>query len=178
MNKKEAKKQIDADEASINGVKLITACRAKDIIDAIDDHPKVKLPREVGEWVDMCRKDGNAQSLLNYEATPGAVDEWADAYENDGINDHFGKLLMQAYLYDWESEPEELFYVKGPKSWGYEHAWASIRNGHMSWDSYEEYGKDVGFRYAHAFTHAELKQYQLDSDIFTLVPVENEEVSR
>lgn len=111
MNEEEAKKQIDADKASINGVKLITACRAKDIIDAIDDRPKVKLPREVGEELD----DYQAEDidLLGY---------LHDVIDSEELRvtrvwmlhdrEHRIGILADAYRYGWEAEKEKLYNVK------------------------------------------------------------------
>lgn len=115
MNKEEAKKQIDADEASINGVKLITACRAKDIIDAIDDHPKVKLPREVGEELD----DWIANNQDSYCGLIGDLcgSLWVEIQElsatatfaNESEENYF--KVIDAYRYGWETEPPTQFTV-------------------------------------------------------------------
>jgi hypothetical protein len=145
----------------------------KRIVDQIEpDHPKVKMPSEVGE---------DLEDWLAVDDIDDVLDDLACVYDGDhqAVRDWWDSTLGATYLiadmarYGWEPEPEERFYVLGPKSWGYEHAWASIRNGHMSWDSYKEHGKDLGFQYAQAFTRAELKKYHLDNDIFTLVPVED-----
>lgn len=182
MNKEEAKKQIDADEASINGVKLITACRAKDIIDAIDDHPKVKLPREVGEaWIEYVGSQPTGRGIDNldmalmflvreecpndnmqywYTVTPGAI-----------------SILSDAYRYGWEAEPEAKWYVKTPESWESE-------DGDFGWLYKSIYGGVDTTSHGDGeedeqFTRAEIKQYHLDNEIFTLVPVEaDKEVSR
>ena len=180
MNKEEAKKQIDADEASINGVKLITACRAKDIIDAIDDHPKVKLPREVGEaWIEYVdsRQTGRGIDKLDMALVFLVREECP----NDNVHSWYTvtpgalAILADAYRYGWEAEPEAKWYVKTPKEW---------------WDvpDIPEWmyldtlcGVCSGFIKPSrtAFTSAELKKYHLDNDIFTLVPVEADmEVSR
>ena len=113
MNKEEAKKQIDADEASINGVKIITACRAKDIIDAIDDRPKVKLPREVGEELEDWLKTDNIDYILDdilcvYEGDHGVVRNWWCSMLGATY------LIADAARYGWEAEKEALYNVKVP----------------------------------------------------------------
>jgi len=141
----------------------------------LTEEQKVKLPREVGKWVDACHKDDNAQSLLNYNETPYSVDDWADDYENDGINNHFCKLLMQAYLYGWEAEPEAKWYVKVPDSWNgpaCEYPWAVKYSDGDGEGVVRGSERENDPRYQ--FTRAELKKYHLDSGIFTLVPVDNE----
>ena len=166
MNKEEAKKQIDADEASINGVKIITACRAKDIIDAIDDRPKVKLPREVGEELEDWLKTDNIDYIL---------DDILCVYDGDHevVRNWWCSMLGATYLiadmarYGWEAEPEELFYVEAPENWGtgLTFTWVTMKYGRFDLTNKED---------AKTFTRAELKQYHLDSDIFTLVPLEDE----
>ena len=180
MNKEEAKKQIDADDASINGVKLITTCRAKEIIDAIDDHQKVKLPREVG-------KEFDTWIANNQDGYGGRISDlcgslWDEIQElsatttfaNESEEKYF--KVIDAYRYGWEAEPEELFYVLGPESWENRNAVHDRQcNGEL----------DTGIHFSdegpspletpdeeYAFTRTELKQYHLDSEIFTLVPVE------
>ena len=166
MNKEEAKKQIDADDASINGVKFITTRRAKEIIDAIDDHPKVKLPREVGEeldqfadrYVDVLQFAYHLYALSATEFP--ALVNWLCSAERRWV-------IIDAYRYGWEAEPEAKWHVQAPKEW---------------WDDpdvqeWMHLDKSCGVRSVFnnssrtAFTRYELKHYHLDSDIFTLVPV-------
>lgn len=173
MNKEEAKKQIDADGASINGVKLITTRRAKEIIDAIDDHPKVKLPREVGEDLEDWLAVDNVDDILNdlvcdYEGDHQVVRDWWDSTLGATY------LIADMARYGWEAEPEAKWYVQTPKEW-----WA--QPDAPEYMSLDQLGVVSGIgikKLTDKFTRAELKKYRLDSDIFTLVPVEYTEVSR
>ena len=169
MNKEEAKKQIDADDASINGVKLITTRRAKEIIDAIDDHPKVKLPREVGEELDAWQKNnpgatfGHYMDCVTYEAD--GLDDTYAWYQGDKL-----AILVDACRYGWEAEPEAKWYVQTPKEWWEDSdipEWMHFDTCRGVCSGFSKLGRT-------AFTSAELKQYHLDSDIFTLVPVGEE----
>ena len=142
------------------------------IINAIDepDHPKVKLPREVGEEFDTWianNQDGYGGrisdlcgSLWDEIQELSATATFANKSE-----EHYFKVI-DAYRYGWEAEPEELFYVEAPENWntavGQEYRWVSMRGG--------EFNLTVKGQ-AQTFTRAELKKYHLDSDIFTLVPV-------
>ena len=170
MNKEEAKKQIDADDASINGVKLITACRAKDIIDAIDDHPKVKLPQEVGEELDQFAARYVDVLQFVYHLYALSATEFPDLV-NWMCSAECRWVIIDAYRYGWEAEPKAKWYVKAPESWkadgcGVDWLYKPSRGGvdmciHTG-ESDEQ------------FTSADLKQYHLDNDIFTLAPVEEE----
>ena len=178
MNKEEAKKKIDADDASINGVKLITTCRAKGIIDAIDDHPKVKLPREVGKELDAVVAHWKPEYatrtlthiLLNLEYGHDRTyhQNLSDWYDKE---DNAAAILADAYRYGWEAEPEAKWYVKAPESW-------KADGGGRNWlYKPSQGGIDMCGHTGESdeqFTRAELKQYHFDSDIFTLVPVEEE----
>ena len=141
------------------------------------DHPKVKLPRKVGEaWIEyvdsrqtgrgidkldmalmlIVRKkcpDDNVQSW--YTVTPGAI-----------------SILSDAYRYGWEAEPEAKWYVKTPEAWESEDGdfgwlYKSIYGG-LDTTSHGDCGENE------QFTRVELKTYHLDSGIFTLVPVGDE----
>ena len=180
MNKEEAKKQIDADEASINGVKLITACRAKDIIDAIDDHPKVKLPLEVGEaWIKYVGSRPTGRGIDNLDMA--LVFLVREECPNDNVQSWYTvtpgaiSILADAYRYGWEAELEAKWNVQTPKEW-----WR--RHDIPEYMSLSQFGIVSGIsskKYADNFTSAELKKYHFDSDIFTLVQVEaDKEVSR
>ena len=134
------------------------------------DHPKVKLPREVGEELkDYQNEDID---LLDYlhdvidsnELRATRVWMLGDREQRIGI-------LADAYRYGWEAEPEAKWYVKAPESWkadggGRNWLYKPSRGGidmcgHTG-DSDEQ------------FTRAEIKHYHFDSEIFTLVPVEEE----
>jgi hypothetical protein len=173
MNKEEAKKRIDADDASINGVKLITACRAKDIIDAIDDLPKVKLPREVGEELEDWLKTDNIDDILEnlvciYDIDHDAVRDWWDSTLGATY------LIADMARYGWEAEPEAKWYVKAPKEWCPEFTFWICKDGSKVYPTLQEYMDYPAFNQQFQFTRAELKKYHFDSDIFTLVPVEEE----
>jgi hypothetical protein len=157
----------------------------KIIDDLTIDHPKVKLPREVGEEFDK-----TVSYLKTEETDIDAFDYVAgilydgDEWENHpNLSDWYNRtanaalILADAYRYGWEAEPEELFYVEAPENWDHRWAWkiaGSSFKGYVRWKDESELNKA---RYEQ-FTRAELKQYHLDSGIFTLVPVENEEVSQ
>lgn len=174
MNKEEAKKRIDADDASINGVKLITTRRAKEIIAAIDDHPKVKLPREVGEelneWVfdNKDRLVGRIGELIFDMMTHEPKLTNVFCFVGDSEENYF--KIIDAYRYGWEAEPEARWYVQTPKEW-------RAQPDAPEYMSLDQLGVISGIgskKLADKFTRAELKQYHLDSDIFTLVPVEED----
>jgi len=178
MNKEEAKKQIDVDDASINGVKLITTRRAKEIIDAIDDHPKVKLPREVGEELDTWianNQDGYVGSISDLCGSLWDQIQELSAtatFTNKSEENYF--KVIDAYRYGWKAEPESKWYVQTPKEW-----WAQPdAPEYMSLDQLGVVSGIGSKKLADKFTRAELKKYHFDSGIFTLVPVENEEVSQ
>ena len=136
------------------------------------DHPKVKLPREVGEYLEHWLKANSIDTIITdlvyYEGDHMVVRNWWNSTPDATY------LIADMARYGWEAEPEAKWYVQTPKEW---------------WDvpDIPEWiyldtlcGVCSGFIKPSrtAFTRSELKQYHLDSDIFTLVPVENEEVSR
>lgn len=140
----------------------------------LTEEQKVKLPREVGEELD----DYQAEDI-------DLLDYLHDVIDSDELRvtrvwmlhdrEHRIGILADAYRYGWEAEPEAKWYVQTPKEW---------------WDDpdvqeWMHLDKSCGVRSGFnnssrtAFTRYELKHYHLDSDIFTLVPVEaDEEVSR
>ena len=146
------------------------------------DHPKVKLPREVGEELDEYKRGfehdidvlyllvdvDNLSELLK-------TNKWL--YDSDGYRSEHANRLIDAYRYGWEAEPEAKWYVKTPESWESE-------DGDFGWLYKSIYGgvdttSHIDGEESDQFTRAEIKQYHLDSDIFTLVPVEaDKEVSR
>ena len=150
----------------------------------IIDHPKVKLPREVGEELDEYKRGFEHDiDVLDLLADVGMglsellkTNKWI--YDSDGDRSDHANRLIDAYRYGWEAEPEELFYVLGPESWENRNAVHDRQcNGEL----------DTGIHFSdegpspletpdeeYAFTRAELKKYHLDSDIFTLVPVGEE----
>lgn len=78
--------------------------------------------------------------------------------------------MLEAYRYGWEAEPEAKWYVQTPKEW-----WAQPdAPEYMSLDQLGVVSGIGSKKLADKFTRAELKKYHLDSDIFTLVPVEVE----
>lgn len=146
------------------------------IVDAIaSDHPKAKLPREVGEELDEYKRgfehdidildlladvDMSSSELLK-------TNKWI--YDSDGDRSVHANRLIDAYRYGWEVEPEAKWYVQTPKEWWEE---PDIQE----WMHLDKLcGVCSGFakQSRTAFTRAELKKYHLDSDIFTLVPVED-----
>ena len=147
------------------------------IVDVIEsDHPKVKLPREAGEDLEEWLKTDNIDDILEdlvciYDSDHEAVRDWWDSTLGATY------LIADTARYGWEAEPEELFYVLGPESWENRNAVHDRQcNGEL----------DTGIHFSdegpspletpdeeYSFTRAEMKKYHLDSDIFTLVPVED-----
>lgn len=150
-------------------------------------HEAIELPKEVGEELDKFKKTNGG--LLEFVSKAGnchncysdltntnhfAVGDYTNTEQD---NESIGKLV-DAWRYGWEAESEELFYVLGPESWENRNAVHDRQcNGEL----------DTGIHFSdegpspletpdeeYAFTRTELKQYQLDSDIFALVPVEEE----
>lgn len=141
-------------------------------IDALEpDHPKVKLPREVGEEFDLgvALYPGVLQfayHLYSLSATefPSLVNWMCNAERLWAIID--------AYRYGWEAEPEAKWYVQTPESW------KADDGGGLNWlYKPSRGGVDVCSHTGESdeqFTRAELKYYHFDSGIFTLAPVEEE----
>lgn len=146
-----------------------------EFIDALEpDHPKVKLPREVGEaWIEYVGSRPTGRGIDNLDMA--LVFLVREECPNDNVQSWYTvtpgaiSILSDAYRYGWDAEPEELFYVEAPENWnaavGQEYRWVSMRGG--------EFNLTVKGQ-AQTFTHAQIKEYHLDSDIFTLVPVEDE----
>lgn len=144
------------------------------IVDAIEsDHPKVKLPREVGEeldtWIannqdgyggrisDLCGSLWDQIQELSATAT----------FANKSEENYF--KVIDAYRYGWEAEPEAKWYVQTPKEW-----WEDKNK--PEYVDLDSMGISDGLKckeYAAQFTRAELKHYHFDSDIFTIVQVED-----
>ena len=181
MNKQEAKKRL-MDELSRLDVGPTAYANLKiaigRMLNAIEDHPKVKLPREVGEeldtWIannqdgyggrtsDLCGSLWDQIQELSATAT----------FANKSEENYF--KVIDAYRYGWEAEPEAKWYVQTPKEW-----WEDKNK--PEYVDLDSMGISDGLKckeYAAKFTRAELKKYHFDSDIFTLVPVEYTEVSR
>lgn len=130
MNKEEAKKRISQaleikarEDSHIIGLPYVswgeTADKIGAIIDSLTiDHPKVKLPREVGVVVDEYRHSAWASmtDLLYWfhstgtEKMPKAVAGWVDNVEMTKKQ----SILADAYRYGWEAEKEAMYYVKVP----------------------------------------------------------------
>lgn len=183
MNKEEAKKRISQaleikarEDSHIIGSPYVSWIKTADKIDAIIDiltidHPKVKLPREVGEELDQfatCYVDvlQFAYHLYALSATEfPALVNWMCSSERRWV-------IIDAYRYGWEAEPEAKWYVKAPEAWESE-------DGDFGWLYKSIYGGVDTTSHGDGeedeqFTRAEIKQYHLDSDIFKLVPVEDE----
>ena len=187
MNKEEAKKRISQaleikarEDSHIIGSPYVSWVETADKIDAIIDsltidHPKVKLPREVGEELDATvkylkagRTDTDAFDYMVGTLCDGSgrehhpsLSNWYDYTANVAL------ILADAYRYGWEAEPEAKWYVQTPKEW-----WEDKNK--PEYVDLDSMGISDGLKckeYAAQFTSAELKQYHLDSDIFTLVPV-------
>ena len=188
MNKQEAKKRlldeldhIDVGPTAYANLKIAIGR----MFNAIEDHPKVKLPREVGEELDKVvaywklKGDrfpidtiiGNLYACHGRQHHP-YLSYWWDETDNASA------ILADAYRYGWEAEPEAKWYVQAPKEWCPEFAFWICKDGSKVYPTLQEYMDYPEFNQQFQFTRAELKKYHLDSDIFTLVPVENEEVSR
>ena len=105
----------------------------------------------------------------------------AKQYGGTAIRLALDQVVTEADTYDtdsgrygWEAEPEAKLYVQTPKEWWEDSAipeWMHFDTCRGVCSGFSKLGRT-------AFTRAELKQYNLDSDIFTLVPVEaDKEVS-
>lgn len=179
MNKEEAKKQIDEVINRLEwrhggGTDYVKNDRttAHAIIDKIEpDHPKVKLPREVGEELEDYQDEDI--DLLDYlhdvidskELRATRVWMLGDCEQLIGI-------LADAYRYGWTAEPEAKWYVKTPDSWNgpaCEYPWVVIDRTGEGLDRASKRNNDPRYR----FTRTELEKYGLDSPIFTLVPAED-----
>lgn len=177
INKEEAKKQVDSIINHIEwrhggGTDYVNDDRmaAHKIIDDLTiDHPKVKLPREVGEeldqfsarYVDVLQFAYHLYALSATEFP--ALVNWMCSAERRWV-------IIDAYRYGWKAEPEAKWYVQTPKEW-----WEDKNK--PEYVDLDSMGISEGIKckeYAAQLTRAELKQYHLDNDIFTLVPVEEE----
>ena len=143
------------------------------IVDEIEpDHPKVKMPSEVGEDLEDWLAVDNVDDIL-HDLTSDLTPPHDDGHE--AVHRWWNSTLGATYLiadmarYGWEPEPEERFYVEAPENWnaavGQEYRWVSMCDG--------EFNLTVKGQ-SQTFTRAQIKEYRLDSDIFTLVPVEDE----
>lgn len=134
------------------------------------DHPKVKIPQEVGEELEDWLKTDNIDDILENLVCIYDID-------HDAVRDWWESTIGATYLiadmarYGWEAEPEAKWYVKAPESWKadgrgqdwlYKPSCGGVDTCIHTGESDEQ------------FTRAELKKYHLDSDIFTLVPVGEE----
>ena len=146
------------------------------IVDAIEpEHQKVKLPREVGEELDEYKRGFEHDiDVLDLLADVGSLSELMKTnkwlYDSDGDRSDHANRLIDAYRYGWEAEPEAKWYVQTPKEW-----WEDKNK--PEYVDLDSMGISDGLKckeYAAQFTRAELKKYHFDSDIFTLVPVEED----
>ena len=183
MNKQEAKKRL-LDELSRLDVGPTAYANLNiaigRMLNAIEDHPKVKIPREVGEELDEYKRgfehDIDVLDLLaDVDSLYGLLKTNKWLHDSDGDRSDHANRLIDAYRYGWEAEPEAKWYVQTPKEW-----WAQPdAPEYMSLDQLGVVSGIGSKKLVDKFTCAELKQYHLDSDIFTLVPVEaDKEVSR
>lgn len=129
------------------------------------DHPKVKLPRDVGEELEDWLKTDSVDTIITdlvcvSEGDPQAVRDWWDSTLDATY------LIADMARYGWEAEPEAKWYVKAPESWK---ADGSV----MVWlYKPSRGGVDMCIHSGESdeqFTRAEIKQYHLDSDIFTKI---------
>jgi hypothetical protein len=157
----------------------LTWKEAKDMINkAFDglepDHPKVKLPQEVIDELNDWQPDHqefytgkiNQLCCAIWDEHPDlpAVIAFAEKSEENYLK------VIDAYRYGWEDEPEAKWYVQTPKEW-----WEDKNKPEYVY--LDSMGISDGLKckeYAAQLTRAELKKYHFDSDIFTLVPVEEE----
>ena len=146
------------------------------IVDKIELlHQKVKLPREVGEELDEYKRgfehDIDVLDFLTdiYQSSElQKTNKWL--YNSDGDRSGHANRLIDAFRYGWEVEPEAKWYVQTPKEW-----WEDENK--PEYVDLDSMGISDGLKikkYASQFTRDELKKYHLDSDIFKLVPVEDE----
>ena len=185
MNKEEAKVRIDSIINHLEwrhggGTDYVESDRdqAHQIIDQIEpDHPKVKLPREVGEDFDKAvaylKNKYNSEDVFDVLATNLSKQKGGDYHSRLNAwyvcSDDALPILIDAYRYGWEAEPEAKWYVKAPKEW-----WEKPDIPEWMY-LYNKRGVCSGFKLSRtAFTRAEINNYHFDSDIFTLVPVEDE----
>lgn len=147
----------------------------KIIDDLTIDHPKVKLPREVGEELDEYKRgfehDIDVLDLLaDVDSLYGLLKTNKWLYDSDGDRSDHANRLIDAYRYGWKAEPEAKWYVQTPKEWWEEPdipEWMHLDTLCGVCSGFSKPSRT-------AFTRAELKKYHLDSDIFTLFPVEDE----
>lgn len=138
---------------------------------AFVEEQKVKLPREVGEELEDYQDEDI--DLLDYLHDVIDSEELCStrAWMLGNCEQRIG-ILADAYRYGWEAEPEAKWYVKAPESWGLNGCYlCKHSNGQVFPDNPNPAALDS---YWTQFTRAELKKYHLDSDIFTLAPVEDE----
>jgi hypothetical protein len=133
----------------------------------LTEEQKVKLPREVGEYLEDWLKANSIDTIITdlvyYEGDHMAVRDWWD------LTPDATYLIADMARYGWEAEPEAKWYVKTPEAWESE-------DGDFGWLYKSIYGGVDTTSHGDGeeneqFTRAEIKQYHLDSDIFTLVPV-------
>ena len=146
------------------------------IINKIDEHyyPKVVLPQDVGEELDEWMFDnkdrlvGRIGELIFDMMTHEPKLTNVFCFVGDSEENYF--KIIDAYRYGWEAEPEAKWYVQTPKEWWEDSdipEWMHFDTCRGVCSGFSKLGRT-------AFTRAEIKQYNLDSDIFTLVPVEEE----
>ena len=143
------------------------------------DHPKVKLPLEVGEDFDKAvaylKNKYNSEDVFDVLATNLSKQKGGDYHSRLNawyvFADDALTILADAYRYGWKAEPEAKWYVKAPESWKADGGWLNwlYKPSRSGVDMCGHTGESD-----EQFTRAELKHYHLDSDIFTLVPVEDE----
>lgn len=177
MNKEEARVRIDSIINHLEwrhggGTDYVESDRyqAHQIIDQIElVHPKVKLPREVGEELEDYQNEDI--DLLDYlhDVIDSKELRTTRVWMLDDREHRIG-ILADAYRYGWEAEPEAKWYVQTPKEW-----WEDKNK--PEYVDLDSMGISDGLKckeYAAQFTRAELKKYHFDSNIFTLFPVEDE----
>jgi hypothetical protein len=145
------------------------------VVELVEEQ-KVKLPQDVCEELDDWMADnqdrlvGRIGELIFDMMTHEPKLTNVFCFVGDSEENYF--KIIDAYRYGWEAEPEAKWYVKTPEAWESE-------DGDFGWLYKSIYGGiDTTSHFDgeenEQFTRAEIKQYHLDSDIFTLVPVEEE----
>ena len=140
-----------------------------EVVEVIPEREKVTIPKEVADWLEMCKGDGGVG--LSYALSSDDMSEdvycWLQgqkSYELDNCNQD---TFAIAWLDGYEIEKEPLYYVKIP----------NVFHGYFGYserfDNYSFYNKEDATEIRFELTEEEIKQNHEWAWQFA-VPVEEE----
>lgn len=93
---------------------------ALNLIEQLDEQPKVTVPKFVATWINQCKEKATLADCLDgyYEISNGEVVSSED-FQNWVVDNENDELTAKAWIFGYEVEKEQLYQIQFPgTSWG------------------------------------------------------------